>query len=182
MSRATSNSSGTSPTGHSGGSGATVENDPQLAEHAHGPVAEAGEQAMARLVRLDDTVLHSPGAPRGGGRLEGGDELRADAAALRLGMNVCIDPPELTPVVERAEGDHPLAVEEDERVALEVEGLPLRLEVAERILGPAVQRPLVRDHELGDGGASPGTGGRRPKELTFVIDRWSRWANYRAEG
>ena len=67
--------------------------------------------------------------------LEPGDELRAEATTSLVGMHEPVDPPQLAAVVERPEGDHSLAVEEDERVAREVERLPFRLEVVERVLG-----------------------------------------------
>src|SRR3954469_9538451 len=73
-------------------------------------------------------------------------------------MHICVDPPELAAVFERAERDDALTVEEDKCVACEVEHLPLGLKVAQRIPGLAVQRAFVCDHQLRDGG---GVAGRR---------------------
>ena len=129
-----------------------VEVDPELAKDALRPVAEPFEQAMPGLVPLCDGVLDPPGAARGGCRFEARGELAAEAAPHFLGMHVSVDPPQLAAVVEGPEGNHAFAVQDNERVACEVERLPFRLEITKGVPGGAVQRPLVGDHELGDGG------------------------------
>ena len=78
-------------------------------------------------------------------------------------MHVCVDSPQLPAVFERTEGDHLFAVEQDERVACEVERLPFRLEVAERI---AVSPYSDRSYAItspATAAASPGTGGLKQR-------------------
>ena len=136
-----------------------LELDAQLAEDAHGAVAERLEQPAGGGVGLEDAVLDPACAAAGRVLLEPGRDQRPDPAPERVGVDVPLDAPELASLAHHAVADDAVAVADDARVLLEVELRPLVLQIGLRERGLAVQRRLERRDDLGHRRRVGGDGG-----------------------
>ena len=126
-----------------------VELDAQLAERAHGAVAERLEQDAGGGVVLQDAVLDPPCVAAGGVLLELGRDQLPDPAPVRVGMYVALDAPGLAAFAHHGVADDTVAIADDARVALEVELQPLVLQVGLRERAAGVERPLERSDDVG---------------------------------
>ena len=136
-----------------------LELDAQLAEDAHGAVAERLEQPAGGGVGLEDAVLDPACAAAGRVLLEPGRDQLPDPAPERVGVDVPLDAPELASLAHHAVADDAVAVADDARVLLEVELRPLVLQIGLRERALAVQRRLERHDDLGHRRRVGGDGG-----------------------
>src|SRR5918994_8014115 len=104
-----------------------LELDAQLAEDAHGAVAERLEQPAGGGVGLEDGVLDPAGAAAGRVVLEPGHDQPPDPPPERVGVDVSLGAPELASLAHRSVADDAIAVADDARVLREVEARPLVL-------------------------------------------------------